>query len=124
VSTTAGQENGAGAAGASAAGVDGWEAAGAGAGVAAGAGVSGVCAPAIKAIAMAAPAIVCSMRFGFLDIGTIPPKICCITQNEFSQKALAKCGTLSGAISLLAWPSEPHRQNSRVEIQDEDSRFR
>jgi hypothetical protein len=54
--------------------VDGWEAAGAGAGVAAGAGVSGVCAPAIKANASAVPAMVCSMRFGFIDIGTIPPK--------------------------------------------------
>jgi hypothetical protein len=75
------------------------------------------------AIAIAVPAIVCSMRFGFKDIGTIPPKrdVCCITQNDFSQKIGAKGSTLSGAISLPADPSEPHEQSARMEIQDEDS---
>jgi len=49
-------------------------AAAAGAGVAAGAGGAAVCAPAAMAIAMAAPAIIPSMRFEFVVIGAIPPK--------------------------------------------------
>src|ERR1017187_2176123 len=46
---------------------------GAGAGVVAG-GVAGVCAPDIKAIAIAAPAIDCSKRYGFIYIDTGPSK--------------------------------------------------
>jgi len=60
------------------AGVEAGAAAGAGAGADAGAGEAGVCAPAIMAIAMAAPAIDCSMRFGFMYIGTVPPRKRCL----------------------------------------------
>jgi len=56
---------------AGAAGATAGAAAGAGAG--AGSGAGGACAPAIKAIAMAAPAIVSNMRFVFI-IGAVPPK--------------------------------------------------
>jgi hypothetical protein len=47
--------------------------AGAGAGAVAG-GVAGVCAPDIKAIAIAAPAIDCSKQYGFIYIDTVPSK--------------------------------------------------
>src|SRR5665213_1385518 len=47
--------------------------AGAGAGAVAG-GVAGVCAPDIKAIAIAAPIIDCSKRYGFIYIDTVPSK--------------------------------------------------
>jgi hypothetical protein len=61
--------------------------AGVAAGVGAGAGVAGVCAPAIRAIAMAAPAIDCSMRFVFMFIGAVPPKKNLLYDEiEFSQK--------------------------------------
>jgi hypothetical protein len=46
--------------------------AGAGAGVVA--GVVGACAPDIKAIAIAAPAIDCSKRYDFIYIDTVPSK--------------------------------------------------
>jgi hypothetical protein len=47
--------------------------AGAAAGAGAGAGgVTGVCAPEIKAIAIAAPAIDCSKKYGFIYIDTVP----------------------------------------------------
>jgi len=67
-----------GAAGAAAGAAGAWSAgagAEAGAGVAGGAGggVAGVCAPAIRAIDMTAPAIVCRIRFEFKYIGTVPP---------------------------------------------------
>src|ERR1039458_7460773 len=48
--------------------------AGAGAGAGVGAGGVGVCAPDIKAIAIAAPAIDCSKRYGFIYIDTVPSK--------------------------------------------------
>jgi hypothetical protein len=56
----------------------------AGAGAAAGvaAGGAGVCAPAIKAIAMTAAAMVCSMRFGFKYIGTVPPRKKMVVNDE------------------------------------------
>jgi hypothetical protein len=46
---------------------------GAGAGAVAG-GVAGVCAPDIMAIAITAPAIDCSKRYGFIYIDTVPSK--------------------------------------------------
>src|ERR1035438_1186330 len=46
---------------------------------------------------------------------------CCITQNEFSQKIVAKGSTLSGAISLPADPSEPDGQTDRMEIPEKGS---
>src|ERR1035441_6951686 len=54
----------AGAAGAAAGGV---------AGAACAASGAGVCAPASRTVVMASEAIVCSMRFGLENIGTIPP---------------------------------------------------
>jgi hypothetical protein len=52
------------------------------------AGVAGVCAPAIKAMVIVAPAIACSMRFGFKYIGTVPPvkSLVGIRQGEFIKK--------------------------------------
>jgi hypothetical protein len=44
-----------------------------GAGAVAGGG-AGVCAPDIKAIAIAAPAIDCSKQYGFIYIDTVPSK--------------------------------------------------
>jgi hypothetical protein len=88
----------------------------AGAGVTAGAGVAGVCAPAVKTIAMTVPAIVFIMRFIFRCIGTVPPKneICCKSGNEISQKVgnpsrFARVAPLRDAVRCLLLTLVTHK---------------
>ncbi|MDR3412448.1 MAG: hypothetical protein P4L87_16175, partial [Formivibrio sp.] len=54
-------------------------------------------APASRAVATAAPAIICSMRVGLEYIGTIPPekRFWDMTSCEFSRKSKAKDSVLS-----------------------------
>jgi hypothetical protein len=61
---------------------------GAGAGASSVAGdVAGVCAPAIKAIAIAATVIDCSKRYGFMYIDTVPSQNdVCYTTKRISTK--------------------------------------
>src|ERR1035441_7837079 len=71
---------------------------GAGAGAGGVAGIVGACAPDIKAIAIAAPAIDCSKRYGFIYIDTVPSKkngVCCMTKRNLAKDGGKKHGTLS-----------------------------
>jgi hypothetical protein len=55
------------------------------------------------AIAMAIPAIVFKMWFGFICIGTVPPEneFCSMNWSEFSPKMQEKSLTFFGAIAVM-----------------------
>jgi hypothetical protein len=78
-------------------------------GAVAGAGAeAGVCATAVKAIVMTAPATICNLRFEAEVIGTIPPKkvFVIFAKNEFKPERDKKDCPRSGPIYPCAEPSQ------------------